>query len=258
MARKPRKISERRTSLKLGDVTVPIRIIVETRTNARASITQKALIIRVPHGMRKVEQDREILAMQKWAMKTYEQKPKAFEQFRKQELGKRYTFKIRGERYAIRVDTKASGNHQIISTGEDKLAIVLNSKDARAGTTELIEKLLAKYFAGLYLYEVEERVRELNDAHFGKPINVVKMKDTVSRWGSCSSKGNVNLSSRLLLAPPEILDAVIIHELAHLVEANHSPRFWAEVERALPNYREYDEWLREHGRSLSFQPELVV
>lgn len=71
-----------------------------------------------------------------------------------------------------------------------------------------------------------------------------------SRWGSCSSKGNLNFNGLLLLAPPEVLDYVVVHELCHRKELNHSPRFWAEVGRVMPDYVRHRAWLREHGAGL--------
>ena len=73
-----------------------------------------------------------------------------------------------------------------------------------------------------------------------------------SNWGSCSSNKIINLSTRLLFAPPEVIDYVIIHELAHLVEANHSKRFWDLVASKMPNYKEQEQWLKTHGRHLDF------
>ena len=71
-----------------------------------------------------------------------------------------------------------------------------------------------------------------------------------SKWGSCSGKGNLNFNCLLLLAPPAVLDYVVVHELCHRREMNHSPRFWAEVERVFPSYREARRWLRDNGSSL--------
>ena len=71
-----------------------------------------------------------------------------------------------------------------------------------------------------------------------------------SKWGSCSSQGNLNFNCLLLLAPAAVLDYVVVHELCHRLEMNHSPRFWAEVERVLPDWREARRWLREQGDTL--------
>lgn len=81
----------------------------------------------------------------------------------------------------------------------------------------------------------------------------VSIRSQHSRWGSCSSKGNLNFNCLLLLAPPEVLDYVVVHELCHRIELNHSARFWAEVARVLPDYAVRRRWLKEHGGVLMAQ-----
>lgn len=81
----------------------------------------------------------------------------------------------------------------------------------------------------------------------GVSYNRIAIKETKTRWGSCSAKGNLNFHWKLILMPAEILDYVVVHELAHLKEMNHSPRFWAQVEKMLPDYRQRRRWLKEHG-----------
>ena len=78
------------------------------------------------------------------------------------------------------------------------------------------------------------------------------IRDPRTRWGSCSSRGTLSFSWRLVLAPPEVLRYVAVHEVCHLVEPNHQPQFWALVERLLPGWREQRTWLRRHGSSLRF------
>ena len=68
-----------------------------------------------------------------------------------------------------------------------------------------------------------------------------------TRWGSCSSKGNLNFNCLLLLAPPEVLDSVVVHELCHRKHMNHSAAFYAEILRVFPDYRHWDRWLKENG-----------
>lgn len=79
----------------------------------------------------------------------------------------------------------------------------------------------------------------------------IAIRDTGSRWGSCSSLGNLNFCYRLIMAPPEIIDYVIIHELAHLKHRNHSIHFWNFVADYYPSHREARKWLRENGQRLS-------
>jgi predicted metal-dependent hydrolase len=76
------------------------------------------------------------------------------------------------------------------------------------------------------------------------------MRGQSTRWGSCSTTGRLNFNWRLILAPPFVLDYVAAHEVAHLLEMNHSDRFWARVEETLPTMEKGREWLRVNGRQL--------
>jgi len=82
------------------------------------------------------------------------------------------------------------------------------------------------------------------------PYSKITLRDTRSRWGSCTSSGNLMYSWRLIMAPPEVLDYVAAHEVAHLVELNHSPRYWAVVARICPDYPVHRRWLRQNGAAL--------
>ena len=91
-------------------------------------------------------------------------------------------------------------------------------------------------------------------AFYAKKINVTYGRITIrsqrTLWGSCSASGNLSINCLLMLVPAEIQDYVIVHELCHRKEMNHSPRFWAEVERVLPDYRQQRQWLKENSASL--------
>ncbi len=84
----------------------------------------------------------------------------------------------------------------------------------------------------------------------GVVIKRISIRDTTSRWGSCSSQGALSFSWRLILAPPFVLDYVCAHEVAHLLEMNHSDRFWAHVDTHCPHTRQAKKWLKANGRSL--------
>ena len=84
----------------------------------------------------------------------------------------------------------------------------------------------------------------------GRTVTRLTLRDTRSRWGSCSSAGALMYSWRLAMAPPEVLDYVAAHEVAHLAHMDHSPAFWSVVERLCPDYRAHRAWLRSEGTAL--------
>lgn len=91
-------------------------------------------------------------------------------------------------------------------------------------------------------------------AHYASLVGVTYGRVTIrsqrTRWGSCSAKGNLNFNCLLMLTPPEVIDSVVVHELCHRKEMNHSRRFYDRVLRAFPDYRDCRGWLREHGEAL--------
>lgn len=78
----------------------------------------------------------------------------------------------------------------------------------------------------------------------------ITIRNQRTRWGSCSAKGNLNFNCLLMLCPSEVRDYVVVHELCHRLEMNHSPGFWAEVARVIPDYKIYQRWLKENGGQL--------
>jgi len=84
----------------------------------------------------------------------------------------------------------------------------------------------------------------------GFQYNKIKITQAQKRWGSCSSKGNLNFSWRLIMAPLPVVDYVVVHELAHLVEKNHSKAFWSKVKMLMTDYQKQQEWLKRNGHLL--------
>lgn len=101
--------------------------------------------------------------------------------------------------------------------------------------------------------EARQRLTAAVDRHagvLGRPHGRITLRDTRSRWGSCSARGDLMFSWRLAMAPPRVLDYVAAHEVAHLAHMDHSPRFWACVERLYGPWQAERDWLRAHGAAL--------
>ena len=99
---------------------------------------------------------------------------------------------------------------------------------------------------------IPQRVRYYAEV-MGVTYGRITIRMQKSRWGSCSGKGNLNFNCLLMRTPEEIVDYVVVHELCHLKEMNHSPRFWAEVEKILPDYKERRKWLKDHEAELMYR-----
>ena len=84
----------------------------------------------------------------------------------------------------------------------------------------------------------------------GVTYGKITIRNQRSRWGSCSSKGNLNFNCLLMLTPPEVIDSVVVHELCHRKEMNHSDKFYAEILKVFPDYWKWNKWLKENGNLL--------
>lgn len=116
-----------------------------------------------------------------------------------------------------------------------------------AGTQLTCEELDAlKAQAKADLPHRAARFAALADVSYGR----ITIRAQKTRWGSCSRAGNLNFNCLLMLCPAEVRDYIVIHELCHRKEMNHSPRFWAAVERICPDYRTHRQWLKDNGAAL--------
>jgi len=100
--------------------------------------------------------------------------------------------------------------------------------------------------------ELHDCVMQLAQRHGMAALRKVVVRNQKSRWGSCSHNGTISLNWRLVQVPPAVRDYIIIHELMHLRELNHSPRFWSQVSKACPDYRQSEAWLKENSGRVGF------
>ena len=140
---------------------------------------------------------------------------------------------FRGER--VRLQTGREGETNLVRFADQSVRVTESAGDLRPIT----ERHLWRFAA----HELPPRVHELAALH-GFHLTRVCVRNQRSRWGSCSRRGTISLNWRLVQAPPSVRDYLILHELAHLREMNHSHRFWREVERLCPGFAEAERWLK--------------
>jgi len=116
------------------------------------------------------------------------------------------------------------------------------------------QAVFTKWYQARARQVLTERVT-LYARQFGLHYEKIRISSARTRWGSCSSRGTLSFTWRLIMAPLEVVDYVVLHELAHLKVKNHSPVFWAEVARMLPDYKRRRAWLKKNGRFLTLDGE---
>lgn len=154
---------------------------------------------------------------------------------------------------------KRTPNRIIREVAEEKKEwIVTKYLEAKARQEEVRQKGVPDYvkhpeWESRYRRMAREKLQQ-RTAYFARIMGVsygrITIRAAKTRWGSCSGRGNLNFHWKLILMPPEVLDYVVVHELAHRKEMNHSPAFWAEVAKILPDYQERRKWLKTYGQSV--------
>ncbi|MBR2590746.1 MAG: M48 family metallopeptidase [Clostridia bacterium] len=158
---------------------------------------------------------------------------------------------IKGNRLIIRAPLVASDEdiNRFMLQNKTWIETHLAKAQQRQKALGAVHKLTQEEIEALAhraLEVIPERV-----AHYAPLIGVtygrITIRNQKTKWGSCSSKGNLNFNCLLMLTPPEVIDSVVVHELCHRKELNHSKKFYAEVLRVFPDYWEQDKWLKENG-----------
>ena len=144
--------------------------------------------------------------------------------------------------------------HRIVATGRIRGTVEIGDDDGVPvllvpGASEHLGRRLTDWLKKQAGGDLDLRVA-FHAERLGVRPTGLSLRSQSSRWGSCSSAGKLNFNWRLILAPEFVLDYVAAHEVAHMREMNHSPAFWAEVKRTLPDYERGRAWLRAHGREL--------
>ncbi|MDW3650528.1 MAG: SprT family zinc-dependent metalloprotease [Bacteroidia bacterium] len=229
--------------LELGTEKIPCKIEKTRgrRTNISFRNDQSVLIIRTPGGKFTPQVQEFLYKNEAWILKNFKKQKGKLSQ-RDEFLKKldRGIVPYLGETYGIEflLDSKRWVQRE---EEEKKIYIYMLKKDS----PEMRMSLLYGALRSLAKSHLERRTIELAKATDSK-INQIRTKDLKSKWGSCSSKRNINLNWHLILLPPPIVDYVIIHELMHLREMNHSASFWNWVAHYYPKYKMAEKSLKQN------------
>lgn len=239
------------TTISLDSGVFPVKVFFERRHAARAAVGTKQLILRCPLYLNKPQKAQTWSWFMDWLRKVEAEQPDAFNHLKLKEYRSGSTLRVGKRTYLIKidqVDRKTVGGR----LKKDHLQVLLPKDTEPRQASKAIKTVLSRLVARDFLPEIKQRVRELNQRYFDQEITDVRLKYNTSNWGSCSSNQIINLSTRLLFAPQTVIDYVIVHELAHLIEANHSRKYWKLIEERMPDYREHEQWLKENGRMCDF------
>jgi predicted metal-dependent hydrolase len=228
-----------------NDTKVALTIFHEERQNNRVSIGKSGITVRLSNFFSENEKNEQIQKFLKWSFEKLGEKPQLLQNKARTYYNGMVLSLFDRELNIQLVEKNVKNGSAMLKNNE--LILVLPNDISAEVKQDTCSKLVTKILAKVYKPILWQKLIQFNEQYdFGK-LNSIKLKNNASNWGSCSTRGNINISVRLLLANEDALNYVLIHELAHLRELNHSDKFWAWVKKACPNFKKHEVWLKQNS-----------
>ncbi|QGU00341.1 hypothetical protein SYNTR_1747 [Candidatus Syntrophocurvum alkaliphilum] len=229
-------------SINYGTKTIYFDVIYRKRKTMAITVEapDKVTAI-VPVGMKEETIKKKVMTKADWIVKKLYEFKNVKHIPLKKEFVNGESFMYMGRNYSLQIELDDSLQVPEVKLFRGKFIISTPTKDEEA-----LKNAMEKWYREKAKEKINERV-EYYQYKIGKKPAKVTVKEQKKRWGSCSSKGNINLNWKLIMAPSPVIDYIVVHEMAHLVHLNHSKEFWNLVESILPDYKERRKWLRNNG-----------
>ncbi|MGI6225395.1 MAG: M48 family metallopeptidase [Peptococcales bacterium] len=238
--------------LKIGKTIINYEMKPDKRAKRiKIRIVKGQVKVSFPPGTDKKRVKEFVESQKEWIIKTLgnyqnqkEQRPlKIYQE------GEEYLF--RGKKYQLRIKS-SEGIKATVKLLEDSILILLPKDADDSNRSSQIKEILVSWYR-----DEAKRVYKSKLEHYALLMdckyNQLRVKNQSTRWGSCSTKGNINLNWRIIMAPDEVINYLIVHELAHLKHMNHSQDFWNFVAIFMPDFAIWRKWLKDNGKFLSFE-----
>ncbi len=230
----------------MGPVSIPVEVFYEYRNNVRVAQGKHSVLLRIPLLTGQRERDRFKAWCINWMHEQWRKNPRFRTAYFHMDYAALEYVSTYDRSFRLIVDSSRIKN----ATGKvtaTEMHIRVPQGSEIGSVSGQVYKVIHKLIERAYRPQIEQRLQELHRGEFSKAITSVSLRNMTSKWGSCSNTGKMSLSTRLLFAPKEVQDYVMIHELCHLDQLNHSQAFWDLVELYDPLYEIKEKWLKEYG-----------
>ena len=236
----------------INEIKIPVLIYRERRRGVRFSIVKNGIVnVRMPILLTPDQEKEQFERLNDWLSNVFTKKKEIKHRFQKRIYESGSILQVGKRNYGIEISIEERSTHTA-KLDKGTIFFKLAKGDSEEGQQKAIRQLMSRIVAQDFLPEISRKTHEINHLYFNKNIKSINFKYNHSNWGSCSRTGNINFSTRLLFAPDDVIDYVIIHELSHLIEMNHSDRFWKVVENVMSDYREKEKWLSKNSALCDF------
>ncbi len=212
------------------------------RTIALQVNNDATLTVKIPYGVTMAYVERFIEQKKSWIHKKQEQFNAQKDKFKPKQFTEGEDFIFAGRAYPLEIVPGSKA--KIVLTAEGRLRITQKCLEAPKYYIEWFYKQFAKKYITARTAEIAQE--------FGYKYKSIKINSAKTRWGSCSMRGNLNFSWRLVIMPPEMIDYVIVHELVHLEIKDHSHRFYSRMSELMPDHKRREKWLKENSGMTKF------
>ncbi|MGI6452102.1 MAG: M48 family metallopeptidase [Syntrophomonadaceae bacterium] len=234
-----------RLSFQYGDTAINFEVSYSRRKTITISVETPGLVsVKAPVGLSDDEIIRRVQSKARWIVeKLYEVKNIKTIPVKKEYVNGE-SFMYLGRDYPLQISIDKELKQPIVTLLQGEFTVFTASRNE-----EPVKKAMESWYRSKATEQINERIKYYEPRVGVKPTRIT-VKEQKKRWGSCSSKGNLNFNWKAIMAPPSVLDYIIVHELCHLIHYNHSREFWNLVGSILPNYKTQQAWLKENGARL--------
>lgn len=228
--------------IEYGAKTIEFEVEYRDRKTLEISIEPPNNIrVRAPKRATEEEIKKIVNSKGKWIVqKLFEFKDVEYRKIKKEYVNGE-TFMYLGRNYSLQIIENKKIKKPKVKLYRGKFYIKTNTKDQKK-----LKEAMEKWYREKALEKILEKV-DYYKSYFNNEPNSVKVKQQKKRWGSCNTKGDLMFNWRCVMAPSNVLDYLVVHEMCHMVYFNHSKDFWGLVESIIPDYRNRKEWLKTNG-----------
>lgn len=220
-----------------------------TRLRLQIKSDEPRLVLTAPRWVLGIQIDRFLEAQSDWIEKHWDKLARQVKRRPKPTYKAGETFYYFGEELTLSL-IPSSAWKPTIRVRENQLEIFLHRDIKKSEGLKAAKKAVEEFYKAKASEVIHDRLQHFNQ-HYALSYKRVTFRNQKTRWGSCSSEKNLNFNWRLIMAPIEVIDYVVVHELCHLGQMNHSKKFWSFVAETQPNYAETKKWLKENHYLLS-------
>ena len=231
-----------------GDLGFDYHVRLSNRRSAAIQVKSSQVVVAAPFGTSKAELHRWVLAKAPWVLRKIQQQHARLDEIPKPSFAQRSQWPYRGRSVYLNL---GSGTTKQVRLVDDNLHLILPNRSINRASD--YESLVRRHLIDWYKQQALEVLTAKSDYIcnlLGTRYQGLQLRQTKSKWGHCTSKGELQYNWLIMQAPESVIDYLVAHECCHLLELNHGGRFWALVETVCPNYVAERNWLRQNGHTL--------